>query len=307
MILFVAGCRPNFVKMAPLVRIFQKKKIPFLFCHTGQHKDVMMSEVFLQELKLPKPDFYGIENIPSGIEWMIVFGDVNGSRKAAEYAHQKGIKIIHIESGLRSFDLTMPEERNRIKIDSLSDILFVTEEQGMTNLYHEENIGNNYLVGNTMIDTLERVFPRFILLTLHRPSNVDNFEKLMLILEMLNELEIPVHFPKHPRLPMIDSNEKTKNIKVMRPLSYKKFIQEMRDCSLVITDSGGIQEEAVYIGKKILTLRENTERPITLKYGNELVSLYNLYKRADEILNIPLWDGRAAERIFEILKTKGIV
>ena len=305
MIVFVAGCRPNFVKMAPLIWLFKKNNIPFLFCHTQQHYDYLMSKVFIEEFQLPEPDFYGVENIPKDADYVIVFGDVNSSREAAEYAYLKGIKIIHIESGLRSFDKSMPEELNRIKIDHISDYLFITESTGVDNLMIEEAYGKGFLIGNTMIDTLNIMETRFVLLTLHRPSNVDDPVKLHTILATLDNLNIKIAFPKHHRVKL----EKTdyNNISIMEPMAYSDFVDHLKRCSLVITDSGGVQEEAAWLGRRCLTLRDNTERPITLRYGNQLSSLETIYDDAKSILQIPLWDGKAAERIFEIMKAEGII
>lgn len=296
MIVLVAGARPNFMKIAPLCYAFKERGITPLFCHTGQHKDYMMSQVFINDLGLPAPDFYGVSNSPGGVKLAIIVGDVDSSRDAAEYYFKRNIPIAHIEAGLRSFDLDMPEERNRIFIDSISDYLFVTESSGVVNLEVENVKGKIYLVGNVMIDTLTERFEPFILLTLHRPSNVDI--RLYNILDMMDSIGIEVVYPVHPR---VNIKKKYKNIRFIEPLGYINFIQMLKNSYLVVTDSGGVQEECAYLGKRCITLRKNTERPITLEYGNRLA--YDLIdaKKIIESFNIPLWDGKAAERIVNIL------
>jgi len=332
-----------------------KKGINHLICHTGQHYDEKMSKVFFDELELPKPDFYlGVGSgthaeqtakvmiefekilLQEKPDLVIVVGDVNSTIACSLAAVKLPIKVAHVEAGLRSFDNGMPEEINRLLTDAISDYLFVTEKSGMENLKKSGVSGEKvFFVGNCMIDSLIHYLPKideskiienfqleannFIVVTLHRPSNVDSEESLKEVIEMLNHLSAyrKIVFPIHPRT---RNNIKSfglsgllnENILLTDPIGYLDFLSLVKNCELVITDSGGIQEESTYLGVQCLKLRDNTERPITVEVGtNHLIGTD--FKKAEaaalEILSgkkkigkIPeLWDGKAAERIVEIL------
>jgi UDP-N-acetylglucosamine 2-epimerase (non-hydrolysing) len=358
-IISVVGARPNFIKIAPLARAFKKykKEVKHLICHTGQHFDQRMSEIFFDQLQMPHPDFnlgvgggshagqtarimLGLEQVLSEEcpDLVIVPGDVNSTLAASLVASKMGIPIAHIEAGLRSFDKTMPEEINRIVTDVVSDYLFVTEHSGISNLRNEGmDESKIHFVGNTMIDTLDAHYKaieacgitgemgltqgHYIVATFHRPSNVDEPEALRELIETLSQLakERTLVFPVHPRT--------RKNIKkygldkkmpkgfiITEPLGYIEFLSLMRYAELVITDSGGIQEETTYMGVQCITVRKNTERPVTIDVGtNHLVGtiMEKVEKTAMDILGgttkpgrIPeLWDGKAAKRIAEVIVT----
>jgi UDP-N-acetylglucosamine 2-epimerase (non-hydrolysing) len=360
-IISVVGARPNFMKMAPIdkeIRKFISKFPPAEFkhiiCHTGQHYDMNMSEIFFNDLELPKPDYY--LNVGSGshaeqtakimIEFekvlliekpdlIIVYGDVNSTIACSLVAAKFGIKIAHVEAGLRSFDREMPEEINRILTDHLADYLFVTEKAGIKNL-ESEGIPKDkvFFVGNVMIDSLIYYLPRtdksniicnfklepssYVLATLHRPSNVDNFENIKQILSMLNKLAETrkIIFPVHPRTRnRIKDNQSyfNKNFFITDPIGYIDFLALMKNAELVLTDSGGIQEETTYLGVQCLTIRNNTERPVTMETGtNQLTGTdpAKIFQTANGILKegkikkgrIPdLWDGKTSERIVNII------
>ena len=363
-IISVVGARPNFMKVAPIHKAFQKlvtshsSLVTHKICHTGQHYDEKMSKVFFENLELPEPDFYlGVGSgshaeqtakiiiefekilLQEKPDLVIVVGDVNSTIACALTAVKLGIKVAHVEAGLRSFDRGMPEEVNRILTDSISDYLFVTEKSGLENLKREgvseEKI---FFTGNVMIDSivnylskvenskiLENLFLlpfNFLLVTLHRPSNVDSEKNLKKIVELLNSLSgrIKIIFPIHPRtrknlesFGLLDTLNS--NIILTEPLGYIDFIALVKNSSLVLTDSGGIQEETTYLGIPCVTLRTSTERPVTVEEGtNYLVGEDTLAaeKVCLDILNnnfkkgqIPeLWDGHAAERIVEVLVDK---
>jgi len=304
-IISVVGARPNFMKMAPIHKAFKKvinshsSLVTHLICHTGQHYDEKMSKVFFDDLELPKPDFY--LGVGSGshaeqtakvmIEFekvlmqekpdlIIVYGDVNSTVACSLVAAKIGVKIAHVESGLRSFDRTMPEEINRIVTDHLSDYLFVTEKSGIENL-KREGISEDkiFFVGNTMIDSLVHYLPKaeksdvlktynlqptnYILITLHRPSNVDDIENLKQIINLLNKLaeKRKIIFPVHPRtksmLAYLNLNLSL-NLMLTDPIGYIDFLALMKNSELVITDSEGIQEETTYLGVQCITVRDNT-------------------------------------------------
>ncbi len=356
-ILSVVGARPNFIKIAPVARALKKyrKEVKHILCHTGQHFDKKMSEVFFEDLKMPKPDFnlgvgggshaeqtarimLEMEKVMTEVkpDLVIVPGDVNSTMAAALVASKMGIPIAHVEAGLRSYDKTMPEEINRIVTDVVSDFLFVTEHSGMHNLRGEGMDDDKiFFVGNTMIDTLDENYDavegcditdrlglekeRYIVATFHRPSNVDDKGNLEALLETMGRLagERKLIFPVHPRT---RKNIKafgldrliTKNLLLTDPLGYIDFLSLMRYAELVITDSGGIQEETTYMGVQCITVRKNTERPVTVDVGtNHLVGtgMEKVEKTAMDILGgttkpgrIPeLWDGKAAKRIAAIL------
>ena len=356
-ILVVVGTRPNFIKVALFKSMAAMHGFDLRIVHTGQHYDAAMADVFFRQLAL-QPDYF--LELPSlqpeqqvimiqaklnrlmGSTFMpdlvMVVGDVNSTRAAAEAAHILNIPIAHVESGLRSFDQSMPEEINRIVADNLASLFFITEQSGIDNLREEGKPENKmHLVGNTMIDTLVHFAPlidqqnileqwqleekRYYLVTLHRPSNVDEKNGLQQAIECLNWLseDLPVVFPIHPRTKKqllqfgLDENiSSNKNIIQLPPLDYFGFQKLIKSATAVITDSGGIQEETTFYGVPCLTMRPNTERPVTINLGsNELVennidSLRPFIQqiRTGHYKNIsipPLWDGRATERIFQVL------
>ncbi len=358
-ILNVVGARPNFMKIAPIHRIMEASEtMKPILVHTGQHYDDSMSKIFFEDLNLPEPDIYlgvgsgthaqqtgavmvELENILMQIkpDLVIVVGDVNSTMASAQVASKLCIPIAHVEAGLRSFDRTMPEEINRMVTDALADFLFVTEESGRQNLLNEgiapEKI---YFVGNVMIDSLLSHLKKaqnsdiisqlnldhqqYALLTLHRPSNVDDRDTFHAILNALEQIEkkISIIFPIHPRSrKMIDQFqfgsqiEKMKNFKLIDPLGYLDFLHLMENAKFVLSDSGGIQEETTVLGIPCLTIRKNTERPVTVEMGTNVVVGMDPDKIVDESLKIlseqskqgkipPMWDGNAAQRIVEILE-----
>ena len=358
-ILIVAGARPNFMKVAPLMCEFNKYTscLEVLLVHTGQHYDFEMSEVFFQDLRIPKPDIHlNIGSASHAVQTakimiafervalrekpnlVIVVGDVNSTLACALVSSKLNIEIAHIEAGLRSFDRTMPEEINRTVTDSLSDYLFVSERSGLRNLKSEGIDANKvYFVGNIMIDTLSANLPiinrsnilneceltnrEYCVMTLHRPSNVDSQETLCEIFDVLSSIskKIQIVYPIHPRAKKMMkkhnfSNKfgKLDNLLVVDPLGYIDFIGLIKESKFVITDSGGIQEESTFLGIPCLTIRKNTERPVTVEKGtNYLVgrNKTNVLRCVKKILNgeskqgsIPeLWDGKTAERIIEVL------
>ena len=357
-VISVVGTRPNFIKIAPLaVSIKKRSNINHILVHTGQHYDREMSKLFFDELKIPKPDInLGVGSasdvaqtsrimlrlekvlIKEKPDLVIVVGDVNSTFAAAITARKCGIKVAHVESGLRSFDLSMPEETNRILTDHVSDLLFTTEESGNQNLLNE-GIGKNniFFVGNVMIDTLlkhkekaksSKILSRlnlskgnYCILTLHRPSNVDGKESLNYVFDILNEIQknIKIVFPVHPRtlknINKFNLNAKVKkqeNLILTEPLGYLDFICLMGNSKFVITDSGGMQEETTVLGIPCITIRDNTERPVTVEEGtNLLVSTdkKDIIEMCNKTINgidvrrktPKLWDGRAAERIVNII------
>ncbi len=357
-IIVVAGARPNFMKIALLVQQLRKlKSKKTVLVHTGQHYDYQMSEVFFQELKIPKPDIF--LNVGSGShavqtakimtefetvvlnekpDLVIVAGDVNSTLACAIVATKMHVKVAHIESGLRSWDRTMPEEINRLATDAISDYLFVSETSGLQNLKKEGvDPKKVFYVGNVMIDSLIANLPTirksgildnlslrpgdYAALTLHRPSNVDTKEALLEIYAILKEIssKIKLVYPIHPRTKsMIEKHglrDKfaglTQLIQV-DPLGSIDFIQLVKNARFVLTDSGGIQEEATYLGVPGLTMRENTERPSTISEGtNQLMgrNKSQILKAVQKILSgrwkkgrIPkYWDGRSTARIIKII------
>ncbi len=356
-ILGIVGARPNFVKMAPIAKEIERTAFAdFKLVHTGQHYDDSMSKVFFDELGMPKPDIWlGVGSashskqtarimskledvmIDEGPDLVIIVGDVNSTLAASLVCAKMGIKLAHVEAGLRSFDTDMPEEINRIIADRLSDLLFVTEKSGMTNLEKEGIRSENaYLVGNVMVDSLLNNITKaestgiikslsldgpYALMTIHRPSNVDdpmNFAKIIDILESVSS-KIPVVFPLHPRtrkrMEEYGLQLDNPNIISTPPLGYLDFLNLMNESTVVLTDSGGIQEETSVLGVPCLTLRENTERPITVELGtNEIVGLDKgkILACVRDILTgswkkgeiPPLWDGKASERIVQTIRDK---
>ena len=353
-ILHVVGARPNFMKAAPVMDALSKRDgVSQVLVHTGQHYDVNMSEVFFRQLGMPEPDFnLGVGSESHAVQTaqimmrfeevvlserpdlVLVYGDVNSTVAAALVCAKLGIRVGHVEAGLRSFDRTMPEEINRLLTDQIADLLFTPSKDGDENLLREgvarEKI---YLVGNVMIDTLIRLLPEakgsrlkaegledknYALVTLHRPSNVDEPEMLIKIMKTLEEIseDLPVIFPIHPRTRRRLSDLKLKtdnlNLRLVEPVGYLEFLALQKSAKVVITDSGGIQEETTFLGVPCLTVRENTERPVTVKVGTNVLVGQDMKRLKKEVYKIldgkakkgsvpPLWDGRASERIAEVV------
>lgn len=349
----VVGARPNFMKIAPVFLELKRRGIPQLLVHTGQHYDANMSQIFFEELGLPVPDIYlGVgsdtharqtarimvsfeevchKNRP---DLVVVGGDVNSTMAAALVAAKEHIPVAHVEAGLRSFDRSMPEEINRIATDHLSDLLFTTEKSADKNLRREgippESI---HFVGNCMVDTLLKhvdvairrspwetfgVKPsEFALVTLHRPSNVDDSEILKRVMKSINDVsrQLPVLFPVHPRTRVRLARERIEvapRVSFTEPLPYLTFIGLMAKARLVLTDSGGIQEETTVLQVPCLTLRWNTERPVTIERGtNRLVGTdrKEIKRSVETILagkwhhgdRPTLWDGKAGRRIADVI------
>jgi UDP-N-acetylglucosamine 2-epimerase (non-hydrolysing) len=354
-ILLVAGARPNFMKIAPLLRELRDRKAfaPRLV-HTGQHYDPSMSERFFHELGIPQPDVnlgvgsgsHGAQTaevlhrmeailVEEAPEALVVVGDVNSTLAASLAAAKLQIPVAHVEAGLRSFDPRMPEEINRRLTDSISRWLFTTEPEAEKNLLREGvEPARIHFVGNVMIDTLLEHLERargldilsrlslgsgeYAVLTLHRPSNVDDSERLERLVDVLEEIhqEIPIVFPLHPRTAGALRDRlggRELRLCTMPPLGYLEFLRLMADARLVLTDSGGIQEETTVLGVPCLTLRENTERPVTITHGtNRLVGSNPeaIRNEVRKVLDAPsprgstpeLWDGRAAPRIADVLE-----
>jgi len=351
-ILHVVGARPNFMKATPVLQALACcSSFHQTLVHTGQHYNVNMSDIFFQELEMPEPDV-NLEvgsgsharqtaEIMSRIEPVIlehkpdlvlVYGDVNSTVAAALVCAKLLIPIGHVEAGLRSFDRTMPEEINRLLTDQVADLLFTPSADGDENLLRE-GVGPEKIhrVGNVMIDTLVRLLPkarplavsdevgRYVLVTLHRPSNVDDPPVLRRIIKVLVEIseELPVLFPVHPRtlkraaeFGLVISNHS--GLRTMEPIGYLPFLGLMQRATVVITDSGGIQEETTYLGVPCLTMRENTERPVTVTMGTNTLVGHNMTLLRQEVQRIlagngkggqipPLWDGHAAERIVSVI------
>ncbi len=354
-VLLIVGARPNFMKVAPIYVEMKRRSGEFepLIVHTGQHYDAAMSDAFFEDLGMPKPDVYlGVGSgshaaqtakVMTGFEpvvlehkpdWVLVVGDVNSTIACALVCSKLGIKVAHVEAGLRSRDRSMPEEINRILTDSISDLLLTTSQDADVNLAHEgippEKIK---FVGNVMIDSLlehlkvaERSTIRkdlgiekgkYAVLTLHRPSNVDErdvFEGIVGSLVAIAE-KLPIIFPVHPRTrAKIDEfglaeTIARSNIRLIDPLGYLDFMRLYSGARLVLTDSGGLQEETTVLGIACLTLRENTERPVTIEMGTNILvgtDPEKIKKAAFGVLNSdgdskkqipPLWDGKAAGRI----------
>jgi len=349
-ILHVVGARPNFMKAAPVLHALGKRPgVRQTIVHTGQHYDRNLSDVFFSQLEIPAPDVnLGVgsgtharqtADIMSSIEpvllgrkpdMVLVYGDVNSTVAAALVCAKLLIPVGHVEAGLRSFDRTMPEEINRIMTDRLADVLFTPSADGDENLLREGVSSEKiYRVGNVMIDSLVRLLPaaiqcppngvpdRFALVTLHRPSNVDDNETLKSILESLLAVNEQLHvvFPVHPRTRMriAQFGIKVDKLHLLEPVPYIEFLALQRRATAVITDSGGIQEETTYLQVPCLTVRSNTERPITVTMGTNTLVGHDSRKLAMELTAIldgkakrgsipPLWDGQAGERIADVLQ-----
>ena len=360
-IISIVGARPNFVKVAPLHRAFLARSgIESQIVHTGQHYDARLSDVFFDQLDLPNPDYHlGVgpgtpaeQSAEIGLkfgkvmtleqpDWVLVVGDVTSTLACASVASRMGVNVAHVEAGLRSGDLRMPEEYNRIETDKLSDLLFVTEQAGVDNLRREGVADAKiHFVGNVMIDSLVRYRQKanalnsignldvrtrnYVLMTMHRPANVDNEAGLRSVLQIVEEtaLRQTVVFPIHPRtrvslinFGLMNQLAATPNVRLLEPQGYLEFQNLMEHASLVITDSGGIQEETTYLQVPCLTFRDSTERPVTVELGtNQLLADLNpetVRRKMTEILEgrtkpgiiPPLWDGLAAKRIAEIMYT----
>jgi UDP-N-acetylglucosamine 2-epimerase (non-hydrolysing) len=341
------------MKAAPVYRALASEGVTQILVHTGQHYDALMSDVFFKTLQIPQPD--ESLNVGSGSHAqqtasimarfepvvlarkpsiVLVYGDVNSTVAAALVCSKLGIRVGHVEAGLRSSDRTMPEEINRLITDQLSDLLFTPSADGDENLKREGIPDKKvFLVGNVMIDTLVQFLPQadslfpdlknklsvdsFGLVTLHRPSNVDEEAVFLPMLKVLDELsrELPLVFPVHPRTRdrwATQLKACNPNLRAIDPLGYLEFLALQKHARVVVTDSGGIQEETTFLGTPCLTLRENTERPITITHGTNVLigrdwdmlrqefrkALDGHRKQADPI---PLWDGHASERIAKIL------
>ena len=350
----VAGARPNFMKIAPLMKALSNDAdFQVALIHTGQHYDDNMSGQFFRDLGITDPQYHlevgsgshaqQTAEIMKRIEpvfeefrptAVIVVGDVNSTAAAALVAKKLGIDVVHVEAGLRSFDRSMPEEINRIVTDSIADVFLVTEESGRTNLLREgiapERI---HLVGNLMIDSLHQHLERartseiadrlgvrgkpYGLVTLHRPGNVDDVDSLGEILGALSVIaeSLPLLWPMHPRTRsrlQHSGIELSSGIRVLEPLGYLDFLSLEADSSIILTDSGGIQEETTALGVNCLTLRDNTERPVTIQFGTNrlagtrkatILSAWEEVQRSPRVNQIPpLWDGQAGPRCREVLR-----
>jgi UDP-N-acetylglucosamine 2-epimerase (non-hydrolysing) len=355
--LHVVGARPNFMKAAPVFRALQsRQEVEQIIVHTGQHYDYNMSNVFFEQLRIPAPNVnlqvgsgshaqqtaeimsrFEAVVLQHSPDIVVVYGDVNSTLAAALVCSKLRVKVAHVEAGLRSFDRSMPEEMNRVLTDQIADLLFTPSEDGNYHL-HAEGVSPDkiHLVGNVMIDTLIELLPnaarhvpadlptRFVLVTLHRPTNVDDADWLKGMFSALQSLssEIPVLFPAHPRtrrrLAEAGLNGSSSNLKLLDPLPYMSFLALQQRASAVITDSGGIQEETTYLGTPCLTVRENTERPITVEIGTNVLVGRKPQRLKQELEKIlaggkknssipPLWDGNAAKRIADIFVSKRAV
>jgi UDP-N-acetylglucosamine 2-epimerase (non-hydrolysing) len=352
-VLHVVGARPNFVKAAAVLQALARAGVTQKLVHTGQHYDAEMTDIFFRQLSLPEPDMnlqvgsasharqtgeIMIRLEPVVLEykpdWVVVYGDVNSTLAATLTCAKLGITVAHVEAGLRSFDRTMPEEINRITADQLADLLFTPSQDGNDNLAREGIAPKKvHLVGNVMIDTLIRLLscpeaavpahlPRhYALVTLHRPSNVDQPGSLLPIVDLLVWLSgcMEVFFPLHPRTRRkwqemgIDlRNDVGQRVHLLDTLPYLQFLGFQRGATVVLTDSGGVQEETTFLGVPCLTVRENTERPITVSMGTNLLIGHDWTLARTELQKIiaghskrgcipPLWDGQASQRIAEIL------
>jgi UDP-N-acetylglucosamine 2-epimerase (non-hydrolysing) len=347
----VIGARPNFMKAAPVVQALSAYPVEQFIVHTGQHYDFNMSDVFFQQLDMPEPDInlqvgsgshaqqtaqimarfepVVLERKP---DLFVVYGDVNSTVATALVCSKLMVRIAHVEAGLRSFDRSMPEEINGLLTDHVSDLLFTPSEDGNRNLAREgiafEKV---FLVGNVMIDTLARMVPeadrrlpsdlpmRYGLVTLHHPSNVDDQDWLAILLSRLEQVghELEFIFPVHSRTRQKISNlgiEPNRNghIRFLEPLPYLEFLALQKHATVVVTDSGGIQEETTFLGVPCLTVRENAERPVTVTLGTNVLVGRDATRLTDELRRglaqpgkrgstPPLWDGHAAERIAKVI------
>ena len=355
----IAAARPNFMKVAPLYHALATAHgLHPVLVHTGQHYNLNMSDVFFQDLGLPPPDIHlgvgsGSHAQQTGQvmiayerilqdkppDLVVVVGDVNSTMAVTIAASKLGVKVGHLEAGLRSFDRSMPEEINRVVTDSLADLLWTPSPDGDANLLHEGVPAEKIIrVGNIMIDSLEMLRPPiesqqtaedlgleqggFGLVTLHRPSNVDDPEVLTTICAILRDTakDLPLVFPIHPRtrknlkrFGLLDDLEQAPGIQLTEPMNYIRFMHLVFGCRLVVTDSGGIQEETTYLSIPCFTLRPNTERPVTVEQGtNQLCSVQTIQEKIAAVLQgkapspaapPELWDGRTAVRVVTSLRT----
>jgi UDP-N-acetylglucosamine 2-epimerase (non-hydrolysing) len=357
-IINIVGARPNLPKIAPLIREMRRHpEVEALLVHTGQHYDEKLSDIFFRQMGIPPPDVnlevgsgshaFQTAEVLKRIEpvllehkpdLVVVVGDVNSTIAVSLAAVKLGIRVAHVEAGLRSFDRTMPEEINRVLTDAIADYLFVTEEDAIEHLLREGRPSTSvHFVGNVMIDSLRHFLPiaresgighelglkegknwrRFGVLTLHRPSNVDSIDKLGELLSAIDAIaaEVPVIFPVHPRTRQRLAQSGISHhpqLRIIEPVGYLDFLCLLSEAAIVLTDSGGIQEETTALGVPCLTLRENTERPVTISEGTNLLVGTDPEKIIGAARSIlcgkgktgripPLWDGKAAERIVEIL------
>ena len=357
-ITIVAGARPNFMKIAPLIHAINRAKdkgssISYRLVHTGQHYDKNLSETFFKDLNIPSPDLnlgvgsgsqavqtanimikFEEELLSHPCDYVLVVGDVNSTLACTIVAKKLCTKVIHVEAGLRSYDLAMPEEINRMVTDALADVYFTTTPEAGYNLINSGvNSKQIFFVGNTMIDSLianQSKFTRpavadqfnlsskgFLVMTLHRPSNVDEMDKLARIIDLIDRKfgDKKIIFPVHPRTRQVLEKLKpeTNNIHLTEPLRYPEFMYLVKESFAVITDSGGIQEETTFLGIPCLTLRGNTERPETVDIGTNILLSFDeklISEAIDQLLagdwksgKVPLfWDGKASERIVEVLE-----
>jgi UDP-N-acetylglucosamine 2-epimerase (non-hydrolysing) len=349
-IAYIVGARPNFVKMAPVIARLRGRfpDVRHIVVHTGQHYDWLMSRVFVDDLQMPEPDYSldvgsgthavqtarAMERLEPVLaaerpDLVIVPGDVNSTLAAALVAAKLNLALAHVEAGLRSFDRTMPEEVNRIVADEFSALLFAHSQDAVDNLLHEGIAASRiHFVGNTMIDTLLATSSRYrslhvrarfglaarnyLLVTLHRPTLVDGdrLERVLVELEEVAE-ELPVIFPVHPRTAQRIAAGRHSRLILTEPLSYLEFLSLQADAAAVLTDSGGVQEETTYLGVPCFTLRDTTERPVTISSGTNVLLgadpsaigtiLPRLGTKRLRRLPPPLWDGRAAERIADVV------
>lgn len=355
-IMVVVGTRPEIIKMAPVIRALQKKEIPTTFVHCGQHYDYNMAQQFIEELELPTPDYaYKVKVDSSGAQTarimaymdkllketapalVLVEGDTNSVLAAALAANKRGIPVGHVEAGLRSFDLRMPEEHNRRLTDHVSAYLFAPTQRAESNLKIENVWGKIYVTGNTVIDAviqhlpiaekkseiLKKIrFEKFALTTAHRAENVDDLSVLKTFIEVFTESAIPIVYPMHPRTKkrlrqngLYAKVKNLDNVQILPPLGYLDFMVLMKNSEFIITDSGGIQEEATApcIRKPVLVIRLSTERPEAVEAGlarvvgtdkKEILAAIGtaLTKRKELPCKSPFGDGNAAHKIVEIIK-----
>jgi UDP-N-acetylglucosamine 2-epimerase (non-hydrolysing) len=359
-ILNVVGARPNFMKVAPLHRALEQyDQFDSRIVHTGQHYDEKMSNVFFNQLQLPRPDVYlgvgsgshavqtarvmtAFEEVVENMEpdLVVVVGDVNSTLACALVATKLHVPVAHVEAGLRSGDRRMPEEINRLVTDRVADYLFVTERSGIDHL-REEGVSDDkiFFVGNLMIDSLVQFREKaaetsivedlgveegkYALMTMHRPANVDREDGVRALLRILEDIaaERPLVFPMHPRtrnrfeeFGLEEDLKRIGGLRLLEPLGYLEFLRLMETAAVVVTDSGGIQEETTFLGIPCLTLREHTERPVTIEQGtNELLPLEpaQVIRRVRKVAPTdpvterpPYWDGQTADRIVEVLETE---
>jgi UDP-N-acetylglucosamine 2-epimerase (non-hydrolysing) len=355
-VMIVVGTRPEIIKMAPIIRALEKCRLPFLFVHCGQHYDYNMSQQFIENLELPSPDFsFKIRSVSPGLQTarilahmdrllknttpcvMLVEGDTNTVLATALAANKRVVPVGHVEAGLRSFDLRMPEEHNRRLTDHVSNFLFAPTLRAEANLKGENVWGKIFVTGNTVIDAVNQHLPiaerkseimkkirfeKFALATAHRAENVDDLNVLKSFMDVLAESPVPVVYSMHPRTrkrlrqhKLLVKIERDKNVQVFPPLGYLDFLVLMRKCEFIITDSGGIQEEATApaIRKPVLVMRLSTERPEAVEAGfarvvgtdkTKALKAFNeaLAKREELPCESPYGSGDAAEKIVEIIQ-----